>query len=300
MIKGRNSPSAAMADYSEFDNQKGANGCRIRACSKVAAVSTRQRWVTLWGNILSHVFMFCAVAGPSLSGQTPADTAQTPTIRTTTREVVLDVVVRDKHHHAISDLRPDEIRVFEDGAPQKVNAFRNVQGMEQLQSEQALAKSTPSVSPSAPGPAKPSTTLRQINFVSVVFAQIAPLNLEFAREAVNDFLSSDRLPNTYVTIYRLDHVLHVVQPYTADKTALISAVNAAAKGSNGNRDLGISADAASGINASIQAQTANIIASPASTAATDQAAQEPSFESSSCDCERSFVGKKCGISGRLC
>jgi VWFA-related protein len=131
----------------------------------------------------------------------------------------------------------------------------------------------PAVSPSSPGPAKPSTKLRQINFVSVVFAQIAPLNLEFAREAVNAFLSSDRLPNTYVTIYRFDHVLHVVQPYTADKTALISAVNAAAKGVNGNRDLGVSANIASGINASIQAQTANIIASPASTAATDQAAE---------------------------
>jgi len=220
------------------------------------------------------LIMFCAAAGPSLSGQTSADAAQTPTIRTTTREVVLDVVVRDKHHHAISDLRPDEIRVFEDGAPQKVNAFRNVQGVEQLQTEQALAKSAPSVSASASGPGKPSTTLRQINFVSVVFAQIAPLNLEFAREAVNDFLNSDRLPNTYVTIYRLDHVLHVVQPYTADKKALMSAVNAAAKGSNGNRDLAISADATSGINASIQAQTANIIASPASTAATDQAAQD--------------------------
>ena len=220
------------------------------------------------------LIMFCAAADPSLSGQTPADAAQTPTIRTTTREVVLDVVVRDKHHHAISDLRPDEIRVFEDGAPQKVNAFRNVQGVEQLKTEQALAKSAPSVSASASGPGKPSTTLRQINFVSVVFAQIAPLNLEFAREAVNDFLNSDRLPNTYVTIYRLDHVLHVVQPYTADKKALMSAVNAAAKGANGNRDLAISADAALGINASIQAQTANIIASPASTAATDQAAQD--------------------------
>jgi VWFA-related protein len=215
--------------------------------------------------------MFCAVAVPSLFGQTTADTGQTPTIRTTTREVVLDVIVRDKHHHAISDLRPEEIQVFEDGTRQKINAFRNVQGVEQLQTEQELVKSKPSVS--APAPGTPSTTLRQLNFVSVVFAQIAPLNLEFAREAVTDFLNSDTLPNTYVTIYRFDHALHVVQPYTADRKTLMSSVDAAAKGANGNRDLGSPASVASGINASTQAQAENIIASPGATAATSQAAQ---------------------------
>ena len=218
--------------------------------------------------------LFCAVSGLNLSGQAPADNAQTPTIRTTTREVVLDVVVRDKHHHAISDLRPDEIQVFEDGVRQKINDFSNVRGSEQLETEQALAKSASSAPGSLPSPGKPSTTLRQLNFVSVVLAQIAPLNLEFAREAINEFLKSDTLPNTYVTIYSLDHTLHVVQPYTADKKVLMAAVNAAAKGANGNRNLGISADVASGINASIQAQTASIIASQAATAATDQAAED--------------------------
>lgn len=218
--------------------------------------------------------LFCVIAGLNLSGQTSADNGQIPTIRTSTREVLLDVVVRDKHHHAVSDLRPDEIKVFEDGVPQKINEFRGVQGSEQLQTEQALSKSA------SPGPVsssvreKPSTTLRQLNFVSIVLAQVAPLNLEFAREAVSDFLNSDTLPNTYVTIYSLDHSLHVVQPYTTDKKALISAVNAAAKGANGNRDIGISADAASGITSAIQSQTANIIAAPGATAATDQAAQD--------------------------
>lgn len=215
----------------------------------------------------------CTMAGLNLTGQTSEDNKQTATIRTDTREVVLDVVVRDKHHHAISDLRPNEIEVFEDGVRQKINAFSNVQGSEQLETEQALAKSAPSAPANSSTPAKPSTTLRQINFVSVVLAQISPLDLEFAREAVNEFLKSDTLPNTYVTIYHLDHTLHVVQPYTADKKLLISAVNAAAKGANGNRDLSTSADVASGINTSIQAQTANIIASPLTTPATAQEAE---------------------------
>ena len=162
--------------------------------------------------------------------QAPAN-EQTPTIRTTTREVILDVIVRDKHHHAVADLRPDEIEVFEDGVRQRVNAFRDVRGAEQLQKEQALAKNSAPV-PSA-GASKPAATaLPELNFVSVVLAQIAPLNLEFARQAVVEFLKSGRLPNTYVTVYRLDRSLRLVQPYTADNTLLMKAVNAAAKGVN--------------------------------------------------------------------
>src|ERR1051325_3208570 len=154
------------------------------------------------------LFIMSATVCTVLDGQEPAN-EQIPTIRTTTREVILDVIVRDKHHHAVADLRPNEIQVFEDGVPQKVNAFRDVQGAEQLRTEQALAKSG-SPTPSAVTPKAPSTALRELNFVSIVFAQIAPLNLEFAREAVLEFLKSGKLPNTYVTVYRLDRSLPLV------------------------------------------------------------------------------------------
>ena len=181
----------------------------------------------MWKRALALLILNCLL-NPAFAQQAP-ENEQLPTIRTTTREVVLDVIVRDKHHHTIANLRPGEIEVLEDGVKQKINSFRNVQGAEQLLTEQALAKSNLPV-PSSGTPKTTANALREVNFVSVVFAQIAPLNLEFAREAVMEFLKSDRLSNTYVTIYRFDHSLHLVQPYTADNTLLINAVNAAAKG----------------------------------------------------------------------
>ena len=51
-------------------------------------------------------------------------------IHATTREVLLDFVARDKHHHAITDLHPEEVQVYEDGVLQKVNSFRNIEGAE--------------------------------------------------------------------------------------------------------------------------------------------------------------------------
>src|SRR5258708_40195666 len=56
-------------------------------------------------------------------------------IRSTRREVLVDLVVRDKHQRPIGNLRPDEVDLYEDGKMQKVNNFRMVCGAEQLQSE---------------------------------------------------------------------------------------------------------------------------------------------------------------------
>lgn len=208
------------------------------------------------------------------TNQQPLDQL-TPTIRTTTREVILDVIVRDKHHHALADLRPEEIEVYEDGVKQKINAFHNVQGAEQLRTEEALAKSgfsAPASLPNTPASAA-STALRELNFVSIVFAQIAPLNLEFAREAVQEFLKSDTLPNTYVTIYKLDRGLEVIQPYTADHALLTKAVDAAAKGTHMGGAIGTSATVTSGINSSVQAYGTSVLANPLTSPATAMAVQ---------------------------
>lgn len=211
------------------------------------------------------LMMLGTLAGPVLAGQTPPGQAsaaeQTPTIRTTTREVILDVIVRDRHHHPVADLRPEEIEVLEDGVKQKINAFHNVQGAEQLKAEEATAKSKPAAS-SAEAPKTAANSLRELNFVSVVFAQIDPLNLQFAREAVLEFLKSGRLPNTYVTVYRLDRSLQLIQPYTADNDSLVKAVDVAAKGVNTGTQLGTSASVASALITTSQASAANIMASP--------------------------------------
>ena len=224
----------------------------------------------MWRRAVS-VLTLNVLAAPILWGQAPAN-EQTPTIHSTTREVILDVIARDKHHRAIADIKPEEIEVFEDGVKQKINAFRNVQGAEQLKTEEAQAKNNPA-KPSADATKAPSTTLRELNFVSVVFGQIAPLNLEFAREAVLEFLKSGRLPNTYVTVYRLDRSLRVVQPYTSDNESLVKAVNAAAKGVTVAGGLGTTATVTSALDTSVQASVTNLLASPLLSPAQAQSAQ---------------------------
>lgn len=207
-----------------------------------------------------------------LAGQT-SETNERPVIHASSREVLLDLVVRDKHHHAVGDLRPDEVEVYEDGVRQNVRAFRNVQGAEQLRTERKLAEKEASPPITGPEKAQSLNSLREVNFVSVIFADIAPLNLEFARESVLEFLKNDNLPNTYITIYKLNRSLQIVQAYTSDKDSLLRAVNVAAKGLFSHDDLGLTASVGGGANATVQAAVANILASPNTGPATTAAAQ---------------------------
>jgi VWFA-related protein len=226
------------------------------------------------------VVTLTALVAPSvlLMGQNsapPSAEKDRTTIRTSTREVLLDLVVRDKHHHPVTDLKPDEVEIYEDGVRQNARVFRNVQGSEQLETERTAAGTRTSTGPAKTGEApRPSlNSMRQVNFVSVVLAQIAPLNLEFARRAVQEFLKSDNLPNTYVTIYRLDRSLAVMQPYTTDKDTLAKAVNSATKGLKGDSESDVSALVADSVVASMLAYTENILAAPGTSQATAQAVQ---------------------------
>ncbi len=228
--------------------------------------------------ILLVVTLNALVALPCLFSQTnspPAVESNRPVIHTTTREVLLDMVVRDKHHHPVTDLRPEEVQVYEDGVLQNVRVFRSIQGSEQMETERSLAdtQKTPALNKRSGDGPRPLNSMRQVNFVSIVLAEIAPLNLDFARRAVLEFLKSDNLPNTYVTVYRLDRRMQVMQTYTSDKDALAKAIDLATKGLRGGDALSVNATVASGAVAMLNAETENILSSPQTLATSAQAAQ---------------------------
>ena len=125
----------------------------------------------------------------------------------------------------MTDLRPDEVTVVEDGVPQHVNQFRFVGGHEQMAAETSAAEAdaTRSEGPGAPN------TLRETNYVSIVLGPMSGQNLAFARQAVLDFFKGNVLPNTLVTIYRQDTRLRLLQPYTHDVALLNRATENATK-----------------------------------------------------------------------
>jgi len=151
-----------------------------------------------------------------------------PTLRTTTSEVLLDFVVRDKHAMAIRDLRPDEVQVFEDGVPQTVRHFEFRDG-HLVQKAAPVAEPAPTVpgSPSASAAIEPHTVneLREISVVSLVIADLDPRGRKVTIDAMRQFVSTQMRPNTYVGVFALGMGgLVDLQPYTNNAEKISAAV----------------------------------------------------------------------------
>ncbi|MGB6724426.1 MAG: VWA domain-containing protein [Terracidiphilus sp.] len=163
------------------------------------------------------------------SGPAPAQENETPSIRTTTNEVLLDFVVRDKNEKIIRDLKPDEIEVYEDGAPQKLRHFEFIDGrtVENSLPETAAAPAPPSATPAANASVAPKTVneLRDISVVSIVIANLDPRMRALTVDAMKQFVENELKPNVYVGVFTLGEPgINYVTTYTNDPNRISAAV----------------------------------------------------------------------------
>ena len=91
-----------------------------------------------------------AMTGGSGRSQDTAPSAPGSTIRVTTTEVALDLVVRNKKGRQVKNLKADDVEIYEDGARQQLLSFRLVPGRE----EQRRESENPA-KPGLPPPAHP-------------------------------------------------------------------------------------------------------------------------------------------------
>ena len=102
-----------------------------------------------------------------------AQDANLPVIRTTTREVLLDAVVRDKKERPIRNLKPEEVRVLEDGVLQKVQTFRFTDAdADEQQPATKQPGATPGASTTAASNGPALNPLHNLNIVTIVFERM--------------------------------------------------------------------------------------------------------------------------------
>src|SRR5580700_2355884 len=155
-----------------------------------------------------------------------AQEANLPVIRSTTQEVLLDAVVRDKKERLIRDLKPDEVRVLEDGVPQKLQTFRFTDADADAPQPQSAQPSTPAASPHGPA----LNPLHNLNIVTIVFERMGPRSRLFAQQAAAEFLANEFRSNTYGGVFSLDFRLNALQPYTNNRDLLRQAIARATTG----------------------------------------------------------------------
>jgi VWFA-related protein len=162
---------------------------------------------------------------PAPAGQRPQQPEDEDVVRITTNLVQVDAVVTDKSGRVVTDLRPEEVQVFEDGKQQRISHFSYiVTGAE----ESAAPVTRPSVVDKSAPPVPPSR-LKPENIKRTMAIVVDDLGLSFqstayVRTALRKYVNEQMQPGDLVAIVRTAGGMGALQQFTSDKRQLNAAI----------------------------------------------------------------------------
>ena len=165
-----------------------------------------------------------------LAGLLSAQQTQTPAvaqqaIKTEAEEVMVDLVVRDKKGHTITDLKAGDFTVLDNGDKKPIKTFRLVQGTESIDASGARTQLDP---------------IRQVRLVTLIFENLDLNSRRLARDAALDLLKTEFPQNVYMAVMIIDFKLEAIQPFTNHRDLLRKAIERA----TGNENADFATDSA--------------------------------------------------------
>jgi VWFA-related protein len=161
-------------------------------------------------------------APPALPGQKPEDV---DVVRITSNLVQVDAVITDNHGKLVTDLKPEEVEIFEDGHKQKITHF----SFNLSETTPVLERTAKVVATDKTAPVAPPTTLRREDIKRTIAIVVDDLGLSFEsvaylRGALKKFVNEQIQPGDLVAIIRTSAGMGSLQQFTADKRQLAAAV----------------------------------------------------------------------------
>jgi len=158
-------------------------------------------------------------------------------VRITTNLVQVDAVITDNHGKLVTDLKPQEVEIFEDGHKQKITNFSF-----------ALSETAPTQPAMKPAtvakdaPPVPTTTLRREDIKRTIAIVVDDLGLAFdsmifVRRALKKFVDEQMQPGDLVAIIRTSGGIGALQSFTADKRQLAAAIDRIKWNANGRSGI---------------------------------------------------------------
>ncbi|MFN2408067.1 MAG: VWA domain-containing protein [Pyrinomonadaceae bacterium] len=146
-------------------------------------------------------------------------------VKITTNLVQVDAVVTDRSGKHVTDLRPEEVEMFEDGKPQKISDFSYVKISRPA--EAAATGTKPNTPTPIPGP--PARPLRREQGQRTIALVVDDLRMSFdsvhaMRGAIKKFLDEQMQPGDFVAIIRTAGGMGSLQQFTSDKEQLYAAL----------------------------------------------------------------------------
>jgi VWFA-related protein len=192
----------------------------------------KQRWT---GGCLSFLVtaavLLAAVPSQSQDKKQTKSSDDDDVIKVTSNLVSLDVIVRDKKGKPLTDLKPEDFTVSENGVPQKIEFFDSTltSGVESVQPTNG-ADSTPQ-----PQPRAPNGLPRNIIALVLDGQSTEVANLKHVREGMVKYIRERISDSDSVALFSISGGLQLRQPFTHDKARLIAAVEKAYDISTGSK-----------------------------------------------------------------
>jgi len=146
-------------------------------------------------------------------------------VHITTNLVQVDAVVTDKDGKLVTDLKPEEVEIFEDGRKQKITHFSfNATTTESPAKESKPAPVDKNAPPVPPSRLRPEDVRRTIALV-VDDLGLSFESMHFVRDALKKFVDRQMQPGDLVAIVRTSGGMGALQQFTSDKRQLYAAID---------------------------------------------------------------------------
>ncbi|MBX3293177.1 MAG: VWA domain-containing protein [Acidobacteria bacterium] len=164
------------------------------------------------------IVLTAAFAAGQTPSPKPSPTPATDVVRISTNLIRLDVTVTDSKGKIITDLRPDEIEIFENGVKQQIEDLSFISAARPVETR-----------PSAPGVPVPPRTIRPENVRRTVALVVDDLSLSFesayqTRRSLKKFVDEQMQEGDLVAIIRTGAGIGALQQFTSDKRVLYAAI----------------------------------------------------------------------------
>ena len=188
---------------------------------------------------LATSFLFLLFATCSFAQVTPGPTPQpadeTNVVKITTTHIQLDVTITDSKGRVLTDIRPDEVELFENGEKQTITNFSFISNLGLANKKAAKADSGAVALP--PNAIKAEQVRRSIALI------VDDLTLSFestyqVRRALRKFVDEQMQDGDLVAIIRTGASIGALQQFTTDKRLLRAAIERVRWNPSGIGDVG--------------------------------------------------------------
>lgn len=183
-----------------------------------------------------------ATPQPSPSPQRPAQSGDEDVVRITTKLVQVDAVITDRNGKLVTDLRPEELQIMEDGRPQKITHFiiitaGNAAGSPVVAVANRSAKTNDRNAPPAPPVILRPEDVRRSMAVVVDDLGLSAESIPYVRRALKKFVDDEMQPSDLVAIIRTGSGIGALQQFTSDKRMLYAAIDRVKWNPNGRSEV---------------------------------------------------------------